>query len=323
MSQRLSAWVAFAVVFFASLFTGSSWAQIEEVGQLKISAQETQRLREVISKPVDPGALNATKEALLKEKATAARLLGDTVNEEKFLREAMPFATDNWAKSSLRELMWLKGDRVEAYRLGEELAREIPWLPLRVNAQIELSYYYMQDQNLKRAGELITQAGEIIRNEFGMLPRRGLAPYSIARAEMIYFAGKSELESRSGQWTQAIESSKLAVAKSKDVLRMLSWTSDVEIKARGREYLLVIQAMHAKRQMDAGQASDAEWTLREVFKTAKSFGFSEASMVRFFMMLAEHYNTAGQFSSRMLCSSAKRSRPSWMRRTWTKNHISV
>jgi hypothetical protein len=153
----------------------------------------------------------------------------------------------------------------------------------------------MQDQNLKRASELITQAGEIIRNEFGMLPRRGLAPYSIARAEMIYFAGKSELESRLGQWTQATETSKLAVAKSKDVLRMLSWTSDEDIKLRGREYLLVVQTMHAKRQMDAGLASDAEWTLRDVFKTAKSFGFSEANMVRFFVILVEHYNISGQF----------------------------
>lgn len=295
MSEKTRKWLSLLIWSCMSWVAMPASAQIEEVGQLKISAQETQRLQEVINKPVDPGALNATKEALLKEKATAARLLGDTVNEEKFLREAMPFATDNWAKSSLRELMWIKGDRTEAYRLGEELAKEIAWLPLRVNAQIELSYYYMQDQNLKRAGELITQASGIIRNEFGMLPRRGLAPYSIARAEMIYFAGKSELESRSGQWTQAIESSKLAVAKSKDVLRMLSWTSDENIKSRGREYLLVIQAMHAKRQIDAGLASDAEWTLREVFKTAKSFGFSEASMVRFLMMLAEHYNTAGQF----------------------------
>ena len=240
MSVKTKKWLSLLIWACMAWVALPASAQIEEVGQLKISAQETQRLREVISKPVDPGALNATKEALLKEKATAARLLGDTVNEEKFLREAMPFATDNWAKSSLRELMWIKGERAEAYRLGEELAKEIPWLPLRVNAQIELSYYYMQDQNLKRAGELVTQAGGIIRNEFGMLPRRGLAPYSIARAEMIYFAGKSELESRSGQWTQAIESSKLAVAKSKDVLRMLSWTSDAQIKERGQEYLLVI-----------------------------------------------------------------------------------
>ena len=295
MSAKTKYWLSLLVGACMALAISPAWAQMEEVGQLKISAQETQRLQALVDKPVDPGALNTSKEALLKEKSNAARLLGDTVNEEKFLREAMPFASDSWAKSSLRELMWIKGDRAEAYRLGEELAKEVPWLPLRVNAQIELSYYYMQDQNLKRAGELIAQAGAIIRNEFGNLPRRGLAIFSIVRAEMIYFAGKSELESRSGQWTQAIESSKLAVAKSKDMSRMLSWTSDIQIKERGQEYLLVVQAMHAKRQMDAGLASDAEWTLREVFKTAKSFGFSEARMIRFFMMLAEHYNTAGQF----------------------------
>ena len=295
MSVDTRKWLTLLICSCLVMMTLPSWAQLEEVGQLKISAQETQRLQDLVNKPVDPGALNTTKEALLKEKSNAARLLGDTVNEEKFLREALPFATDSWAKASLRELKWIQGDRAEAYRLGEELVKEISWLPLRVNSQIELSYYYMQDQNLKRAGELIAQAGGIIRNEFGNLPRRGLAPFTIARAEMIYFAGKSELESRSGQWTQAIESSKLAVAKSKDMSRMLNWTSDIQIKERGQEYLLVVQAMHAKRQMDAGLASDAEWTLREVFKTAKSYGFSEARMVRFLLMLAEHYNTAGQF----------------------------
>lgn len=295
MFEKTRKWLSLLICSCLVMMALPSWAQLEEVGQLKISAQETQRLQELVNKPVDPGALNTSKEALLKEKSNAARLLGDTVNEEKFLREALPFATDSWAKASLRELKWIQGDRAEAYRLGEELVKEVSWLPLRVNSQIELSYYYMQDQNLKRAAELIAQAGSIIRNEFGNLPRRGLAPFTIARAEMIYFAGKSELESRSGQWTQAIESSKLAVAKSKDMSRMLNWTSDIQIKERGQEYLLIVQAMHAKRQMDAGLASDAEWTLREVFKTAKSYGFSEARMVRFFMMLAEHYNTAGQF----------------------------
>jgi CHAT domain-containing protein len=295
MFEKTRKWLSLLICSCLVMMALPAWAQLEEVGQLKISAQETQRLQELVNKPVDPGALNTSKEALLKEKSNAARLLGDTVNEEKFLREALPFATDSWAKASLRELKWIQGDRAEAYRLGEELVKEVSWLPLRVNSQIELSYYYMQDQNLKRAAELIAQAGSIIRNEFGNLPRRGLAPFTIARAEMIYFAGKSELESRSGQWTQAIESSKLAVAKSKDMSRMLNWTSDIQIKERGQEYLLIVQAMHAKRQMDAGLASDAEWTLREVFKTAKSYGFSEARMVRFFMMLAEHYNTAGQF----------------------------
>lgn len=295
MSKPMSSWMSGLLLACMAMVAWPAWAQLEEIAQLKISAQERERLQALMNKPVDPGALNASKEALLKDKARAARLLGDADNEEKFLREAMPLASDTWAKGSLRELLWLKGQREEAYRLGEELAREVPWLPLRVNAQVELAWYYMQDQNLKRSAQLIAQAGEIIRNEFGLLPRRGLAPYSIARAEMTYFMGKSEQESRSGQWAQALESSRLAVAKSKDVLRMLSWTSDEDIKARGREFLLAVQALHAKRQMDAGQAADAEWTLREVFKTAKSFGFSEANMVRFFVILVEHYNTAGQF----------------------------
>ena len=201
MSQRLSVWAASAVVVLASLFSGASWAQLEEVSLLKLSPQEAQRWQEVMNKPVDPGALNATKAALLKEKSMAARFLGDSVNEEKFLREWLPLTSEPFAKWSLRELLWQKGAREEAYRLGEELANEVAWPPIRVNAQVELAFYYLQDQNLKRAGELIAKAGALIRNDFGALPRRGLAPYGIARAEMTYYMGKSQLESRSGQWT--------------------------------------------------------------------------------------------------------------------------
>ena len=295
MSQRLSVWAASAVVVLASLFSGASWAQLEEVSLLKLSPQEAQRWQEVMNKPVDPGALNATKAALLKEKSMAARFLGDSVNEEKFLREWLPLTSEPFAKWSLRELLWQKGAREEAYRLGEELANEVAWPPIRVNAQVELAFYYLQDQNLKRAGELIAKAGALIRNDFGALPRRGLAPYGIARAEMTYYMGKSQLESRSGQWTQAIESSKLAVAKSKEVLRMINWVTNEDDKSRGREFLLMVQVMHANRLTDAGLYADAEWAFREVFKTAKDYGFSEANMPRYFTQLVDFYNSSGQF----------------------------
>jgi hypothetical protein len=102
MSEKTRKWLLKLICSCMVWVVLPASAQMEEVGQLKISAQETQRLQEVINKPLDPGALNATKEVLLKEKSNAARLLGDAVNEEKFLREALPFASDNWAKSSLR-----------------------------------------------------------------------------------------------------------------------------------------------------------------------------------------------------------------------------
>lgn len=156
----------------------------------------------------------------------------------------------------------------------------------------------MQDQDLKKAGALINKAGEIIRYEFGGLPRRGAAPYGIARAEMTYFMGKSELESRSGQWARAAETSQLAVAKSKDVLRMISMVTNEDDKARGREFLLAVQATHAKRQREAGLYSEAESTLRDLFRSAKEFGLAESMMLRFYNQLVEHYNAAA--SSRTL-----------------------
>ena len=295
MSQRLSASVAFAVVFFASLFTGSSWAQLEEISQLKLSPQETQRLQEVMNKPVDPGSLNSTKISLLKSKSDAARMLGDAVSEEKFLRELLPIGTDFHAKFALRELLWQLGRREEAYQLGEAITQEATWPPLAVTSRVELSFYYMQDQNLKKAEELISKAGEIIRNEFGRVPRQGVAPLYIARGEMVFLMGKSQLESLTGKWAAAVESGKLAVEKSKDFSRMVNRMPNETEKSVGRQFILGVQAMLAMRQADAGLYSDAEWTFRELFKTAKEFGFNESMMPRFYNRLVDFYNTSGQF----------------------------
>lgn len=289
-------------ILLMGFWTTAAMAQLEEISQLKITPEESKRLLDLLNKPVEPGALNSTKSELLRQKSMAARLLGDTVNEEKWLREWMQVTTEPFAKWGLRELLWQKGQREEAYRLGEELTREVTWPPSRANAHVELAFYYMQDQDLKKAGALINKAGEIIRYEFGGLPRRGAAPYGIARAEMTYFMGKSELESRSGQWARAAETSQLAVAKSKDVLRMISMVTNEDDKARGREFLLAVQATHAKRQREAGLYSEAESTLRDLFRSAKEFGLAESMMLRFYNQLVEHYNAAGQFKDALTFS---------------------
>lgn len=295
MSQQFSRWMASAVLACSALWSVSVCAQLEEVSRLQISPQETQRFQELMNKPVDSGSLNATKITLLKEKSYAARMLGDAVNEEKFLRELLPIATDFSAKWPLRELLWQLGRREEAYQLGEALTREATWPPLGVSSRVELSFYYMQDQNLKKAEEHLSKAGEIFRNEFGRLPRQGLAPYWIARAEMVYFMGRSEFESRTGKWGQSIESGKLAVAKSKDLLRMVNLMPNDAEKSIGRQFVLSAQTMLAMRQTDAGLYSDAEWTFREIFKTAKEFGFNDSVMLRFYSRLVDFYNASGQF----------------------------
>ena len=295
MSQRLVVWVAFALALFASLFASPSWAQLEEISQLKLSPQETQRLQEVMNKPVDPGSLNSTKISLLREKSDAARKLGDAVNEEKFLRELLPIGTDFHAKFALRELLWQLGRREEAYQLGEAITQEATWPPLAVTSRVELSFYYMQDQNLNKAEELISKAGEIIRNEFGRISRQGMTPLYIARGEMVFLMGKSELESRTGKWAASVESGKLAVEKSKDFSRLVNRIPNETEKSVGRQFILGVQAMLATRQADAGLYSDAEWTFRELFKTAKEFGFNESMMPRFYNRLVDFYNTSGQF----------------------------
>lgn len=74
-------------ILLMGFWTTAAMAQLEEISQLKITPEESKRLLDLLNKPVDPGALNSTKSELLRQKSMAARLLGDTVNEEKWLRE--------------------------------------------------------------------------------------------------------------------------------------------------------------------------------------------------------------------------------------------
>jgi CHAT domain-containing protein len=289
------------LVVFASLLSTAAFAQIEE-SPIAFSEQETKRLLDMMNKPVDPGSLNNTKNTLWGEKSMAARLLGEHELEEKFLREWLLISGDSKPKWSLRELLWQKGQRQEAYQLGDELMREVTWPWGAVSLRVQLAFYHMQDGNYAKAQELLNAAGKIIRNEFGQVQRRGQIPYFLAESEMSYFMMRSELESRQGKWTQAIESAKLGATKSKDVLRMLNWVTNEDSKARGREILLMVQTRLAMQQSDAGLYSDAEWTFRELFKLAKEYGFSEAVMPRFYNRLIDLYNASGQFTEARLYS---------------------
>ncbi len=302
MLKRSLHLLSFMALIWTALLCDPAWAQLEE-SPVILSASETQRLQDLMNKPVDAGSLNATKVALLEQKSMAARLLGEFGNEEKFLREWLTInPADPKPKWSLRELLWQKGQRQEAFQMGEQLLREVNWPWGAVSIRVQLAFYHMQEANYAKAQELITAAGQIIRNDFGQVQRRGQIPYFLAEAEMGYYMMKGELEARLGKWTQAVESSKLGSAKSKDVLRMLNWVTNEDSKSRGREFLLMAQAGLAMRQTDAGLYSDAEWTFRELFKYVKEYGFSEAVMPRFYNRLTDLYNASGQFNEARIYS---------------------
>jgi replication-associated recombination protein RarA len=83
------------------------------------------------------------------------------------------------------------------------------------------------------------------------------------------------LESAQGKWTQAIDTSKLAVAKGKDLFSMTNLVSNEDYRSIGRRVVLMSQGQLGMRQTNAGMYADAEWTYRDTFKMVKQFGFNE------------------------------------------------
>lgn len=268
------------------------FAQDEAQQSLKLSEQETARLRAILDAPIDPNGLKSSVLEAYKQKDTAAWKLGDMVKRESILREWA--AVDPNARWALRGFLAQTEKRPEAYELGHELIRQLKWPPDAVRLRSELARDYMNDSNLKQASVLFEEAEAIIKNELGNLNRRGPNAYWAARAEMEFNHSKSYFLIRTGKWQEAIQASKLAIAKSKEAMGYEGLV-DARQKTFGRNWYIHTMAALATHQMSAGLYSDADLSLRDAYKFAKTNGFSDDHLVDLFNRYADLRNAMGQF----------------------------
>lgn len=272
-----------------------AWAQFDDASDLVLSPQERQRLRNIADTPVDPNGLTMRQTDLYREKLSAATLLGDRESVDQIMRAWLAIEPNGDAKWKSINWHWNNGRRDDAYRVANELIQDRKWPPDNVRLRTQLALLKIQENDLKAAQEQIEKSESQVKYDFGQVVRRGAASFWIARAELEFYMVKSELDNALGKWSAAIESSKLAVIKSKEVFRMTNMAQNEDYKAGGRRLILMSQAQLAMRQTDAGLYSDAEWTFRDTFKLIKQYGFNEVGLPGFYDKVADMYLASGQF----------------------------
>lgn len=300
MAHRFSLrWLA--VLFcLMGIALGHAHAQLDDTRDMVLSAQERQRLSDVLNQTIDPNALNLTKTEKYRDKVMAAHLLGDQTRMGELLKAWLALDPSGDAKWKLVEWHWNAGQRDAAFQVVNELIQERREPTQNVRLRAQYAYYLLQENNLSEALVHMTKAEEIIKYEFRNVPRRGSMPFWIARSELEYFLVKSELEAMQGKWGAAIESSKLAVAKGKELFRMTSMVNNEDYASMGRRVMLMTQAQLGMRQTDAGLYADAEWTYRDTMKLVKQYGFNENQLPVLYDRVADLYNASGQFSDGLL-----------------------
>jgi CHAT domain-containing protein len=292
---RLRTWLGhcLSLCLTACLLSGPGGVQAQSIDEppMQLPADEVQRLREILDRPVDPGALNTLKDEIYRQKDSAAWKLGDTARHEALLREWAQFSNDG--KWSLRNFLANTEKRPEAYQLGRELLVSNTWPPSAVRLRATLAINYIDDSNLKEAGALLEQSEKIIREQWRSIRQNATTPFWMARAEAEHHNVKSLWLMRSGKWQEGIQTAHMAVAKGKDMLSQDA-SMDARMKTYARGYMLFIYSTLAAHQIAAGAYADAEWTLREAYQLARQSGLSDNQLVGFYNRYADLRNAAGQ-----------------------------
>ncbi len=312
-------WTHLATLLLLIFVARGAWAQQADGAALQLPEQEVQRLREVLDKPVDANTLLSSRIEQYKLKDAAAWRLGDMLAQEQILRDWA--AIDPNARWRLRDFLSGTEKRAEAYAIGQDLIREIRYAPSAVRIRTTVANNYIDDSNLKKAGELLDEAENLIKTEWGRVNRSGQGLYWMVRAELEYNLVRSYHLRRSGKWQQGLQTSRLAVEKGKQLMGLSSLVDERE-RNFGRSWYVSAMATLADHQSASGMYVDADMTLREAYRFAKSQGFTENQLQRLFNAFAWLRNATGQFDEGLayskrvegivLAQGLPKGAPSWL-----------
>ena len=283
-------WLLMACV----LFSGVSWAQLDEQAPLKLPEAERVRLQAILDTPIDQNSLLTTRANLYRQKDLAAVKLGDNSKREQNLREWAQFSPES-GKWSLFSYLAATEKRAEAYQLGNELIQIVKYPPSAVRIRVQLAGYYIEDSNVKEAARLIDAAESITRVDLRNMPRRGSDAFWIARADVDLYLMKSRLSMRMGKWNEGIEHAKISVEKAKSLIKFINMAPDEGSKLWAYGSVVWATQELATHQTFAGLYADAEWSLREAHKMAKEFGFNENHLAGLYNRVSDLYLATGQY----------------------------
>ena len=178
--------LVFALAVSALFFSAPSFAQDSEMGLAKLSVADEKRYREILSKPVDAGALNTTRINAYKEKENAYLMLGETAGREENLVAWAKIEHDG--KWSLRNYLTVMGRFEEALKVGNEIISEAKFPSGQVRIRAYVAHDYLLTNQIDKAKELLDKAEAIIKYEFPRAFRgNSVAVMWLLRAEAEFF----------------------------------------------------------------------------------------------------------------------------------------
>lgn len=283
------------LAFLFVVWAGAALAQDEDLTRMGMSEAERTRLRALLDQPIPEDALNATKINLLKLKDAAAVRLGDQVKAEEVLRQwAALDPSDVGARWRLRNLLASTAKRQEAYEIGQQLIKEIKYPPAAVRIRTTLAMNYIDDSDLQSARRLLEESEQIIKSQWGSVPRAGIGPYRLVQAEMEFNRCKSFYLRRTGKWQESLQAARLAVQKGRELARYEGLVDERE-KQFGRTDAIIAYGYLADIQVASGQYAQADSTLREAVQWGRELGLNDNHMARLYGSISAHRLATGMF----------------------------
>jgi len=309
--------LAFALAVSALFFSVPSFAQDSEMGLAKLSAADEKRYREILEKPIDENQLNLKKIDAYKEKEHAFSMLGEDKGREENLIAWSKIDPDG--KWSLRGYWGAMGKYDDAIRIGNEIINESKFPPSSARIRLYMAVDYLQTNQIDKAKELLDKAESIIKYDFGRVPRNGGTVIWIIRAETEFYAYKSVYLSRIGKAEEALTMARLALEKSKELLKLIPNIPSELYRTFARGTAARTAGNIVLQQISMGQFVNAEWSLRDALKLAKSNGFNENHMFLFHLMTSDIFNGTSQFG--LALQYAEKSEKSFLNQGFQKASV--
>jgi CHAT domain-containing protein len=310
--------LVFALAVSALFFSSTSFAQDSEMGLAKLSAADEKRYREILSKPVDAGALNTTRINAYKEKENAYLMLGETAGREENLVAWAKIEHDG--KWSLRNYLTVMGRFEEALKVGNEIISEAKFVNGQVRIRAYVAHDYLLTNQIDKAKELLDKAEAIIKYEFPRAFRgNSVAVMWLLRAEAEFFYYKSIYLLRIGKTEEAMQTGRLASEKSKEMLKLVSVLDSDLFKLYAKRTATQVAGNIVTQQISSGQFVSAQWSLRDALKVAKENGFNESHMFLFHLMTSDIMGGLGDFGQAL--QYAEKSEKSFLVQGFQKSSV--
>lgn len=287
------------------VFVGhTAWAD-ELITLQKISPVEAQALRALLQQPQPEGLTIQSLNQWYQAQDAAAFKLGDPNERERVLR-AWFAASPKDAKWSLGSyLMSNSSDTAEGFKLLEDILREHKHPVHMVRIRSRLAQGYLDEHRIKKADQLLEEAGAIIPKDFSRF-RTNVIGYWSVRAEMEYHKTKARLLLRQGKFEASVAEAKLAKDKGLELTKWEMYVPAREVQF-GRSGHAASAVELAVSQIDSGRIFEAQDSLSEALSILKKYQFTEDQMGYFYRRVADLYFAQGRYADSLRISQQLRS----------------